>query len=260
MAPVDLTSTANQSHDDLINVNFDHKVGKYSAKDFKSDWGISPSASSGLNQGRLNIVIDPQHDRNKVLEITYLANTVSSKAGTSFDVPLKGAHQALWLQYKVMFSKDFMWVKGGKLPGLAGGDRPSGCIDNGDFDGFSSRLMWRERGELKGYLYYPEKESRCGDYFEFDITLNKGVWYTLTQYVKLNSIGKHDGIYIQYVNDKEIFKLKDVKWRDEGNVFIDAIKWSSFFGGSTLDWAPPVEQYAYFDNFIVSIEKPNSIK
>ncbi|WP_274714843.1 polysaccharide lyase [Xenorhabdus bovienii] len=95
---------------------------------------------------------------------------------------------------------------------------------------------------------------------KFDITLNKGVWYTLTQYVKLNSIGKHDGIYIQYVNDKEIFKLKDVKWRDEGNVFIDAIKWSSFFGGSTLDWAPPVEQYAYFDNFIVSIEKPNSIK
>ncbi|MBI6550434.1 polysaccharide lyase [Xenorhabdus lircayensis] len=146
------------------------------------------------------------------------------------------------------------------MPGLAGGDRPSGCVDNDSFDGFSSRLMWRKEGELFGYLYYPEKEARCGDYVKLNTSLKKDIWYTLTQYVKLNSIGKRDGIYIQYIDNTEVLRLNDIKLRNENDVFIDAIKWSSFFGGSTLDWAPPVEQYAYFDHFIVSVEKTDIIQ
>ncbi|MDX7999300.1 hypothetical protein FE394_08810 [Xenorhabdus sp. Reich] len=256
MAPIHSSIFRNKVNGNLIDVNFDHKVGQYTAKNFKSDWGISPTLSSGLNQGRLNIVIDTHNDQNKVLELTYLANTVDSKAGTSFNAPIDGEYKALWLQYQVMFSKDFMWIKGGKLPGLAGGDHPSGCVDNGDFDGFSSRLMWRKEGELFGYLYYPEKQERCGDYVKLNISLKKGIWYTLTQYIALNNIGKRDGIYMQYVNGKEVLRLNNIKFRNKSNVVIDAIKWSSFFGGSTLDWAPPVEQYAYFDNFIVSTEKP----
>ncbi|MBI6550433.1 hypothetical protein [Xenorhabdus lircayensis] len=80
MAPIHSTLVSNQNYGDLVNVDFEYKVGKYAAKDFKSDWGISPTSSSGLNQGRLNIVIDLQDDQNKVLELTYLANTVGSKA------------------------------------------------------------------------------------------------------------------------------------------------------------------------------------
>ncbi|AOM42137.1 polysaccharide lyase [Xenorhabdus hominickii] len=251
---------SNEKHDNLIYVNFEHKVGKYTAEDFKSDWRISPTLSSGLNQGRLNIVIDPRNNNNKVLEITYLADMVGSKAGTSFNVPINGKHKALWLQYNVLFSKDFMWIKGGKLPGLAGGDHPSGCVDNGSFDGFSSRLMWKKGGGVVGYLYYPEKESRCGDNVKLNFSLKRGVWYTLTQYVKLNDIGKRDGIYIQYIDDKEVVRISDIKFRNKDDVFIDAIKWSSFFGGSTLDWAPPLEQHSYFDNFIVSVEKPDGIR
>ncbi|MBD2779837.1 polysaccharide lyase [Xenorhabdus szentirmaii] len=256
MVTINSSTIFNKNNDDLVHVNFEHKIGKYNAKNFKTDWGISPTSSSGLNQGRLNIVVDPHGTQNKVLELTYLANTVGSKAGTSFNAPIKGEYKALWLQYQVMFSKDFMWIKGGKLPGLSGGDHPSGCIDNGDFDGFSSRLMWRKEGELFGYLYYPEKEERCGDYIKLNVSLKRGVWYTLTQYVSLNNIGKRDGVYAQYIDGKEILRLNNLKLRNENNVFIDAIKWSSFFGGSTLDWAPPMEQYAYFDNFIVSLEKP----
>ncbi|OTA17337.1 hypothetical protein Xvie_01184 [Xenorhabdus vietnamensis] len=259
MVPAHSSLVSDVNNNDLINVDFEHKIGKYSSKNFKSDWSISPTSSSGLNQGRLNIVIDPQDDKNKVLELTYLSNTVGSKAGTSFNAPINGEHEALWLQYRVMFSKDFMWIKGGKLPGLSGGDHPSGCIDNGSFDGFSSRLMWRKAGELFGYLYYPEKNERCGDYIKLNTSLNKSVWYTLTQYVKLNSISKHDGIYIQYIDNKEVFRANNLNFRNQSDVFIDAIKWSSFFGGSTLDWAPPVEQYAYFDDFIVSLEKPDNI-
>ncbi|OKP05394.1 polysaccharide lyase [Xenorhabdus eapokensis] len=259
MVPIHSSLISNANNDDLTNVNFAHKIGQYSAKDFKSDWGISPTLSSGLRQGRLNIVIDPQDDNNKVLELTYLANAVGSEAATAFNAPINGQHEALWLQYRVMFSKEFMWIKGGKLPGLAGGDHPSGCIDNNSFDGFSSRLMWRKAGELFGYLYYPEKNEQCGDYVKLATYLKKNIWYTLTQYIKLNSIGKHNGIYIQYVDNQQVFRTDNLKLRNKNDVFIDAIKWSSFFGGSTLDWAPPVEQYAYFDDFIVSVERPDNV-
>lgn len=150
----------------LLYVNFDnHHTGPYSSTDFKHDWHISPPNSSGLSAGRLSIVRDPAGIENKVLRVTYSAGQTGGNSAMVFNVPLSNKDNTLWFQYRVMFDPGFIWVKGGKLPGLAGSDKPTGCIDNGTFDGFSARLMWRENGAVYGYFYYPDKSEKCGDYF-----------------------------------------------------------------------------------------------
>ena len=53
--------------------------------------------------------------------------------------------------YSVYFPPDFDWVKGGKLPGLWGGD-PTCSGGNSAMKCFSTRLMWRAGGEGELYL------------------------------------------------------------------------------------------------------------
>lgn len=54
------------------------------------------------------------------------------------------------VEYEVYFPSDFDFVKGGKLPGFHGGNLDcSGysVVPNGK-NCFSTRLMWRENGEV----------------------------------------------------------------------------------------------------------------
>jgi hypothetical protein len=57
--------------------------------------------------------------------------------------------------YSVFFPSDFVWVKGGKLPGLYGGRTKCSGGDAAD-DCFSTRLMWRRGGAGELYLVRPQ--------------------------------------------------------------------------------------------------------
>lgn len=253
----------------VTKVDFQSDVpGTYNAADFLKDWGLNPGNSSGQQQGRLNIVADPDNLANKVLRVTYSATAGQDAAGNptpgiggnsamTFDAPLPKGNMALWLQYKVRFDDKFTWVRGGKLPGLGGGGKaPSGCIDNNKFDGFTTRLMWRERGTLYNYLYYPTKVENCGDYAALNTQLLPGRWYTISQYVNLGDLGKSNGQLIQYVDGVKVMELDNWNWRSDNTVSISTLKMDTFFGGGTLDWAPQTDQYAYFDDFTVSTTSP----
>lgn len=174
----------------------------------------------------------------------------------TFDAPLAGNSRSLFLQYKVRFDNAFTWVKGGKLPGLGGGDTPTGCIQNGTFDGFTTRLMWRENGVGFQYYYFPGKVEQCGDYAGLARRFEAGRWYTLTQQVVLNDIGQNNGEFRQWIDGELVLENKTMLLRNSANVSVSAIKMDTFFGGSSSDWAPVREQYAYFDDFIVSADSP----
>ncbi|WP_373279541.1 polysaccharide lyase [Chitiniphilus eburneus] len=241
----------------LLDVRFDdHAGGLYTASQFQADWHTAPSGSSGLAAGRLAIVADPDNSANKVLRVTYRGGEIGGNSASVFDAPLPAGHNHLFLQYKVRFDNSFLWVKGGKLPGLGGADTPTGCIDNGTFDGFTTRNMWRENGLLFQYLYFPGKAERCGDYFSQLRRFEAGKWYTVTQEVQLNDAGQANGSIKAWLDGEPTLALNGMKWREGAAVGIDAVVFHTFFGGSTADWAPPTDQYAYFDDVRVSTESP----
>jgi len=44
-----------------------------------------------------------------------------------------------------------------------------------------------------------------------------------------------------------------LRFRASGATFgIDALYFSTFFGGSTADWAATKDEYVYFDDFVIS--------
>lgn len=236
----------------VLAVNFsDAPLGTYTADAFLADWHVAPRESAGLTDDRLAIVVDPLETTRHVLRVTYRAGRIGGGSAMTFNVPLAGYHDDLWLQYRLMFPDDFTWVKGGKLPGFGGGDTPTGCIADGGFDGFTTRLMWREGGQAFSYLYFPGKVARCGDYAPLYVQFQKGRWHTVVQHVRLNDPGQANGTLEQYVDGVKVLALTQQTWRLQAKVSIDSIKMDTFFGGSTPNWAPLTDQFLYLGAFRV---------
>ena len=241
----------------LLHVAFDQRpVGPYDATALHEDWGVEPSISSGVPQGRLEVVADPLNPKHHVLRVRYEAQSIGGDSAMNFRAPIEHGHTSVWFQYRVMFSSDFDWVKGGKLPGLGGGDFPTGCIKSGQFDGFTTRLMWRLEGRASSYLYYPGKTDACGDDIPLGVTFERNRWYTITQQVILNDPGKANGVLVQYIDGKHLKRFDHQVWRTGSAAGIDGAKIETFFGGGSMDWAPQIAQYAFYDDFLITTRSP----
>jgi len=167
-----------------------------------------------------------------------------------------GTATDLYFRFLVKFQPGFAFGKSGKLPGLAGGaDNAGGRPPNG-YDGWSSRLDWVEGGGLISYLYVPGIE-KYGMELDWEVEgegqlLTPGSWDCLEMHTHLNTPGKNDGLAQGWINDKLALDAKDINYRATDKLTINNILFDTFFGGATVDYASPQDQYADFDNFALS--------
>ncbi len=196
-----------------------------------------------------------EDEGGRSLRQRFVPGNTGSKVVT-VPVPLAGANE-VWMSYRVLFEDGFQFVKGGKLPGLAGGTYPTG----GDFDdnGFSARLMWRENGTLSVYAYHHDRPEKWGeDLFLVNEDGSRwqapvGQWLTIRERVKVNSTGESaDGEVEVWVNgERKLFK-GGLRWRMNTSYSVDRFLYSAFYGGSDPTWAPTTTTYARFDDFKVA--------
>ena len=162
-------------------------------------------------------------------------------------------HDEIWMQYDVKFHKDFDFVKGGKMPGLYGGTVHSGCNLPDGTNGFSTRYMWGPDGFFYLYLYAVENESKgysCGqDNGKGNLQLQKDKWMTMKQFIKLNDPGQSNGVAAVYVDGVLAIERTDIMYRTTDTLKIEGILFSTFFGGSALDWRSTKDEKASFRNF-----------
>ena len=157
------------------------------------------------------------------------------------------------MEYDLYFQPAFEWTRGGKLPGLCGGECPRGCTSERG-NGWSARLMWHEDGKISTYVYWPEMGGGgCGVDFYWNIALKTGVWYKITTYVKMNTPGVKNGVAKGYVNGQLVFTKSDFMWVGAGDT--DASKRITFayittyVGGSSVAmFAPKKTQYLKCDS------------
>lgn len=177
------------------------------------------------------------------------------------------------VSYEVFFPDSFTWVKGGKVGfgfGLGDGDEYASGADWENRCG-SVRTMWREGGQAIGYLYLPKEglsrdgviraqskafqascEGSLGKPAGIDVffknraglSFTKG-WNSVSVHVKLNAPGKNDGVYRLTVNGVTR-ELTDVKYRNNGSIHINGVIFSTFFGGSSGEWACTTPQRISF--------------
>lgn len=260
---------------DLLFVDFETStLGDYTKSDLLVDWGAGTSVfqgvdddpSDGTDDGRVSIVNDPTGGTNRVLEVRYPKDASSSAhSGASWSYNFT-TETEVWAQYDVFIPGGTEFVRGGKLPGLAGGNRD-------DNPGFSNRMMWRSTsvdGETSGgatapvgsanlvyYTHHPALPSGAQDDFQWTdigsgawLEPTTGEWHTVTQQVVLDSPGSNDGIIRGYwdgaLMSEEVVGLTDDSYG------IDQFYFSTFYGGNDATWAPKTGQKFYFDNFEVS--------
>jgi hypothetical protein len=156
----------------------------------------------------------------------------------------------------VRFSKDFDWVKGGKLPGLCGGpENVSGGRPATGTNGFSARLMWRKDGRGEAYVYHVNANQRgdYGDSFSFPESFRfpteEDVHVRIA--VAMNTVGKRDGsvrVWIAVGDAKEQLMVErtDMAWRTVDSFGVDSAYFETFHGGSDESWAPTRKCWAEF--------------
>ncbi|THH30817.1 hypothetical protein EUX98_g3366 [Antrodiella citrinella] len=203
----------------------------------------------------------------------------SPRGGFSFYAPgpsnvdLTSAKEAT-LGYSVYFPDGFDFVKGGKLPGLYGGDSESGAVScsggSRDNSCYSIRLMWREDGAGEFYTYLPPKYdankgvcdvapfSTCNSVYGASVgrgsfTFKTGAWTTISERVRLNDDGQSNGEIQLFVDGQSVINVGGLVLTDSSAGRIRGIMMQTFFGGSTSDYATPKDQDVYFADFSVAI-------
>jgi len=198
----------------------------------------------------------------KVIQVRYPAgsinpgNTDAPVGGAGFLLPWPGqrhAHAAC-LHVEVKFPAGFAFARGGKLPGLYGGQAPTGGERTRDGTGFTTRFMWRTNGAGELYAYTLGKSAHYGDSLgRGSFHFFPGRWQTLEQEVLVNRPGIADGVIRVWVDGVQVLEKMDAVFRDEAEVAVDGLIFSTFFGGHDPTWASPVDQTVEFRDFILSL-------
>ncbi len=198
----------------------------------------------------------------KVIQVRYPVgsinpgNTNAPVGGAGFLLPWPGqrhAHGAC-LHYEVRFPAGFAFARGGKLPGLYGGQAPTGGERTRDGTGFTTRFMWRPNGAGEIYAYTLGKSARYGDSLgRGSLHFFPGRWQALEQEIQVNRPGIADGVIRVWVDGVQVFEKLDAVFRDEAEVAVDGLIFSTFFGGHDPSWASPVDQTVEFRDFSLSL-------
>jgi hypothetical protein len=177
------------------------------------------------------------------------ANKFGGPQGHNLRIPIPGAKETV-LEYRIRFDAGYDFSRGGKIPGLAGGSAPTGCVStNGS--GFSARMMWRENGKLIGYLYDNNQSQECGTGIDAGFNFKVGQWYTMKERVRLNNGRGSDGILEIWVDDRKVITRSNISYMNDGKV--DQLLFHSFYGGSTQDWAPSRNSSISFAEIYVTL-------
>jgi hypothetical protein len=192
-------------------------------------------------------------DGRSVLKAVYPAG--SSGGGNGLGVWGEfSATRTARLRYAVKFDPGFAWGDAvQKLPGLGGGDAPTGGEDTSN--GWSARIQVDGKGgsaQVAAYLYVAAKPSGAdgtgygailrGD----DVRVQPG-WNEIEYYVTVNSPGQSNGVLQIAVNGRIAVRHSGIRFHDGGTGVSDLLG-ESFFGGYG---SSPKTQDAYFSEMEV---------
>lgn len=174
------------------------------------------------------------------------------------------------LSYSIYVPANHSFVKSGKMHGVCLGEKPTDCASGKSWSATkgSVRVVWESNGALRAYLYVPAENSavgaeNIGDNYAIvrkdagitlfsqndDLKLIRGGWNTVSLGVDLGSTAPiADGVVTLTVNGLTK-TAKGMDLRPYPSVMIQSMRFTTFYGGSTNDFAPSKDQYLAFKDF-----------
>ncbi|MGH7442706.1 MAG: polysaccharide lyase, partial [bacterium] len=184
--------------------------------DFAPEWGPQP-ADHGV------VVAAPGAPSGEALRVLYPQGEIGGASGYQFlcRFPSMGlqARDEAWLRYYLRFDPGFDFVKGGKLPGLGGGEANTGGHPANGRDGWTARIMWRPDGRVVQYVYHVGQKGKYGDDLDWvldgqPVRFTPGRWDCVETRVKLNEPGQADGVIQSWFNGRLALDARGLRFRD----------------------------------------------
>jgi hypothetical protein len=236
----------------------------FEAADWKQEWS--------LTNGTIDVVADDiTHQfapfQGRALRAKIPKGSNSSMSVTyDFQEKTGSEPEEIYFRYYLRFANDWnQTVFSGKLPGISGtygkagwgGRKPDGT------DGWSARgtyfLSINTVNPLGGttpigtYCYYADQPGTYGDSWvwskKYKGYLQKNKWYSIEQYVKMNTPGVHNGVLRAWVDGVLAFEKTDILFRRVDSLKIERIWMDVYHGGKAVS---PYDQHLYFDNVVVA--------
>ncbi|MCE8018235.1 hypothetical protein HOP62_19320 [Halomonas sp. MCCC 1A17488] len=228
-------------------------------EDFAStrDWGTETNAEllAAVTSGLAEPALRAHYPRNSSSPSDAERKDIP-RGGLGFYTEERGLQDTdrACLHYRLRFEENFDFVKGGKLPGLYGGDAPSGGEAVTGENGFSLRLMWRQdgQGELYPYTVGLEGDSLGRGSWHFPT----GRWVTVEQEVILNDPEERDGIVRLWIDGWPVLERREMVLRTTEALGVDGVMFSTFFGGTGEKWRTPHDQHVDFSAFRLYAPEP----
>ena len=245
----------------LFELDFEHRsIGLYDEDMLDEDWQ-EPTWSQGVDDGRVSIV-ETDDGQNLALSVLYPQGEYgTSNTGGQWKLLFDESHDAIRLSYRLRFESPFDFVKGGKLPGLIGGEgNTGGGIPDGT-DGWSARMMWRNDGDMMQYVYHPDQPENYGDnmYWEEEgetLQFIPGQWHEVMHEIRINTPGLNDGSIRGWLDGELVLNRTDIRFRDVDDFAIDGLYFSTFFGGGSSSWSTTKDETILFDDFMIESIDP----
>ena len=237
-----------------------------------SPWTTTMKATDPQRSQNVSVISGSSAFASKSLRVLYPKGSQSDapeptpgKGGTNWKVKLDstglnvGGKEQVFLRYYLRFQPSFQFVKGGKLPGMAGGTSNSGGSIPTGYDGWSGRLMWRTGGEVVNYMYLPTSST-----WGTDLAWNHGgstrkfvpgQWHCVEMQYAMNTVGSSNGIARSWFDGSLALERTNLLYRKTSALKVDNFTFSTFFGGSGSEWASPSNQYIDYDNIVMSTER-----
>lgn len=241
-------------------------VEDFESDDWASEWD-RPSPNShaeivGRNEDR---GFDPW--RGKALKVTVLAGKVQGLS-TNYRFKDRLGHEPEEMYFRYYLRLDENWnptKEGGKLPGFAGtygkggwggrkADGRNGWTARGAF--FKWRRTDSPNERLRGIgtsIATPDIDDRYGDVIGWNLgptgMLEKGRWYCIEQYVKLNSPGVDDGVLRAWVDGRLAFERPGIRFRDVSSLKIESLWLNVYHGGTN---PTPHDLSLYIDDLVIA--------
>ena len=187
------------------------------------------------------------------IRVTYVPSNIGSARIESLYSLSSEFKNQITFEYNVLFENGFEWSKGGKLPGLRGGNKiisTTGCVRPQPINAWSFRLMWGPMGTITMYTYDQKRNEQnipCGisNYSKVPV-LSIGKWINIKIYMKVNN-QQNKGVAKLVINNKLISYRSNITWCPL-NTTIDHIYFSTFYGGDDISWAPRNSTFIRFIN------------
>jgi hypothetical protein len=232
--------------------NWSTHGGNYTIVDSGGGFGFAPLSGKALQ-------IKVEKDGHYGLSMTY-----------DFQKKTGAEPEEIYMRYYLRLASDWAPLIGGKLPGISGtygvagwGGRP---VDG--TNGWSARGLFTATSPAQNplalhtpvgsYVYHADMKGQYGDNWHWNQSWGKegyggvlapGRWYCLEQQVKMNTLGKSDGVLRAWVDGRLAFEKTDVHYRDVAKLKIERVWMNVYYGGKDPS---PADMHLFIDNVVIA--------